>query len=316
MRTESRELLAVGIFGSHSRIGDRIEILLRHGRTFSSRASSTSMAASAVVLGGLMLASSFAPRWIAFAQQEPQQFEVASVKSNRSGDSHWYIRIAPGGKLLAKNATLRSLVLQAYEVQDFQLTGGPAWLTSGRFDIEGRGPGSPVPSQVLQMLQTLLGDRFQLKVRREVRDLPVYALLIGKNGPKLESSRGSNCFDPVADPTAFIAPTTLPCGGFRNASNQMSGAKITMSLFAANLSKYLGRAVVDKTGLDSAYEISLKWTPDETQAFSPPTGPAAVDASEPSIFGAVQEQLGLRLDSQKGPVEVLVIDHAEKPDAN
>ena len=165
------------------------------------------------------------------------------------------------------------------------------------------------------MLQTLLADRFQLKIHKELRELPVYALQIGKNGPKLEPSRGSGCFDPVADPKAFIVPTTLPCGGFRNASNQMAGAKITMSHFTANLSKYVGRAVVDKTGLDGAYDITLQWTPDETQAFLA-TGPPAADASGPSIFSAVQEQLGLRLESQKGPVDVLVIDHAEKPDAN
>jgi uncharacterized protein (TIGR03435 family) len=295
MRTESRELLAVGIFGGKSRLGERIEMLLRRGRTFSPRASATGVAASALVLSGLMLAGAFAPRWIAFAQQQsPQQFEVASVKSNNSGSNNWYIRIAPGGKLLAANATLRSLILQAYEVQDFQLSGGPAWLTSGRFDIEGRGQGSPAPSRILQMLQTLLADRFQLKLHKETRELPVYALLIGKSGPKIEPSRGSDCFDPVRDPTAFIPPATLPCGGFRNFSNQMAGAKITMSRFTANLSKYLGRSVVDKTGLDGAYDIALKWTPDETQAFLA-TGPAAADVSEASIFSAVQEQLGLRL---------------------
>jgi uncharacterized protein (TIGR03435 family) len=165
------------------------------------------------------------------------------------------------------------------------------------------------------MLQTLLADRFQLKLHREMRELPVYNLLIGRNGAKLPLSRGNDCFDPIADPKAFIAPATLPCGGFRNASNQMAGKKITMSHFTANLSKYLGRAVMDKTGLDGAYDISLQWTPDETQAFSP-TGPAAADSSGPSISSAVQEQLGLRLESAKGPVEVLVIDHAEKPDAN
>jgi uncharacterized protein (TIGR03435 family) len=95
----------------------------------------------------------------------------------------------------------------------------------------------------------------------------------------------------------------------------MLGARVPMSHFAATLSKYLGRTVVDKTGLSGTYDISLRWTPDETQAFLL-TGPVAADSSESSIFSAVQEQLGLRLESQRGPVEFLVVDHAEKPDAN
>jgi uncharacterized protein (TIGR03435 family) len=315
MRTESRELLAVGIFGSRSRIGDRIEMLLRRGRTFSPRASLAGIAASTVVLGGLTLAGSLAPRWIAFAQQQsPEQFEVASVKSNNSGSNNFSIRILPGSRLLASNASLGSLITEAWQVRDFQVSGGPTWLYSGRFDIDARGQGSLSPDQILQRLQTLLEERFQLKVHRETRELPVYALLIAKYGPKLELSRGSDCFDPhagIPPPT----PASRPCGGFRNASNQMSGAKVPMSHFAANLSKFLGRTVVDKTGLDGAYDIDLQWTPDETQAFLP-TGPASADSSGPSFFSAVQEQLGLRLESQKGAVEVLVIDRAEKPDAN
>ena len=315
MRTDSRELLAVGIFGGKSHIGDRIEMLMRRGRTFSPRTSAVGVSTSAVVLGALMLAGSLAPRWIAFAQQQPpQRFEVASVKSNNSGSNNFSIRIMPGSRLLASNASLGSLITEAWQVRDFQVSGGPTWLYSGRFDVDARGQGSLSPDQILQRLQTLLGERFQLKVHRETRELPVYALLIAKNGPKLELSRGSDCFDPTAGippPT----PTSRPCGGFRNASDQMSGAKVPMSHFAANLSKFLGRTVVDKTGLDGAWDITLQWTPDETQAFLP-TGPAEADASGPSIVGAVQEQLGLRLDSQKGPVEVLVIDHAEKPDAN
>ena len=315
MRTESRELLAVGIFGSKSRLGERIETLVRRGRTFSPRTSAIGVTAGTLALLGLMLAGSLAPSWIAFAQQQsPQQFEVASVKSNNSGSNNFSIRIMPGSRLLASNASLGSLITEAWQVRDFQVSGGPTWLYSGRFDVDARGQGSLSPDQILQRLQTLLGERFQLKVHRETRELPVYALLIAKNGPKLELSRGSDCFDPHAG-IPPPAPTSRPCGGFRNASNQMSGAKVPMSHFAANLSKFLGRTVVDKTGLDGAYDINLQWTPDETQAFLP-TGPAAADAPGPSIFSAVQEQLGLRLESQKGPVEVLVIDHAEKPDAN
>ncbi len=233
MRTESRELLAVGIFGNKSRLGDRIEALLRRGRTFSPRASAIGVVTSAMALSALMLAGALAPRWIAFAQQQsPQQFEVASVKFNNSGSYNFSIRIMPGSRLLASNASLGSLITEAWQVRDFQVSGGPTWLYSGRFDVDARGQGSLSPNQILQRLQTLLEERFQLRIHWETRELPVYALLIAKNGPKLELSRGNDCFDPragILPPT----PTSGPCGGFRNASNQMLGARVPMSHFAA-----------------------------------------------------------------------------------
>ena len=243
------------------------------------------------------------------------QFDVASIKPNNSGANPSSVRVAPGGRLTAFNASLRSFITQAYQIPDFELSGGPAWMNSDRYDIEARGPATATPEQIMQMLQALLADRFQLKIHRETRELPVYALLIGKNGSKLEPSRGGDCWDP----TAGIPPPTpdaRPCGGFRNAPNEMSGVKVPMYRFVLNLSRFLGRTVIDKTGLGGAYDITLKWTPDESQAFLAPAGQPPSDSSGPSIFTAVQEQLGLRLESQKGPVEVLVIDHVEKPSEN
>jgi uncharacterized protein (TIGR03435 family) len=324
MRTESREMLAVGIFGSKSRIGDRIEMLLRRGRTFSPRASSAGVVASTVVLGGLMLAGSLTPRWIAFAQSAPQaSFEVASVKPNTSGDLPYSVRILPGGRLRGINASLRSLITAAWAIPDSRLSGGPPWVDSARFDIEAKGQldaGKPTEDQISQMLQTLLADRFRLELRKETKEVPVYALLIAKNGPKLEAPVGKGCFDPhagVPPPTTGIGePPARPCGGFNMLPGQMFGAKVPMWRFAMNLSRFLGRPVLNKTGLDGPYDITLHWNPNETQSSAASTEPPPSDSPGPSIFTAVQEQLGLRLESQKGPVEFFVIDHAEKPDAN
>jgi bla regulator protein blaR1 len=253
----------------------------------------------------------------------PRRFDVASIKANSSGENYLGIRVVPGGGLRAVNATLRSLIREAYQVRDFELSGGPAWLDSARYDIEAKGqvePGSQEQTglQIMKMLQALLADRFQLRIHRETKDMPIYALLVAKNGPKLEASRGV-CFDPTAGvpppPTLPDQSPSRPCGGFNNSSNQMLGASVGMSRFAANLSRFIGRTVVDRTGLNGTFDVALRWTPYEGQAWLP-TGPPPPDDSQPSIFSAVQEQLGLRLESQRGPVEVLVIDRAEKPSEN
>jgi bla regulator protein BlaR1 len=253
----------------------------------------------------------------------PLHFEVASIKPNNSGANTVDVRIAPGGRLWARNASLRILITSAYQIRDFQISGGPAWLGSARFDIETKNQGNPTETEVSQMLQTLLAERFQLKVHQETRDMPIYSLSIGKNGPKLQPGIGKDCFDPSTTGGPPPAPPpgqsmARPCGGFNMLSGRMAGAKVTMSRFAAVLSRYFGQTVMDKTGLDGTYDISLQWTPQETQALLRPGEPGATpaDPSGPSIFTAIQEQLGLKLDSQKGPVEILVIDRAERPAEN
>ncbi len=319
-RARRDEILASGIFGGSSQLGARIEMLLRRGRTFSPRASVAGIVASTLVLGGLMLAGSFVPRWIAFAQRRaPLSFEVASVKPNDSGGLNFSIRILPGGRLRGFNAPLRSLITAAYQIPDSKLSGGPGWVDSARFDIEAKGQLDPAKStedQISQMLQKLLADRFQLKLHKETKELPVYVLLIAQNGLKLESPRGIGCFDPYAGvppPTPRPGePPARPCGGFNILPGQFLGAKVPMWRLAMNLSRILGRNVVNQTGLEGPYDITLRWSPNETQETEPPSA----DNAGPSIFTAIQEQLGLQLKSTKGPVEYFVIDHAEKPDAN
>jgi hypothetical protein len=203
MRTESRELLAVGIFGSKSRIGDRIEALLGHGRIFSPRASAVEIATSTVVLGALLFAGSLVPSWIAFAQTVPRaSFEVASVKPTpaaRSGrDYDTYFRSLPGGRFFAENASLGMLIMQAYRVDNSQISGGN-WLRFGgdNYDIEAKADdrdprfkaadaAGPAAKQALRdsMLRTLLEDRFKLAIHRETKETSGYALVVAKSGPK------------------------------------------------------------------------------------------------------------------------------------
>jgi uncharacterized protein (TIGR03435 family) len=316
MRTESRELLAVGIFGCKSHVGDRIETLLRHGRTFSPRASANSVAASTIVLAALTLAGSLAPRWIAFAQQQPRpSFEVASVKPTpaaRSGfDYGTYFRGLPGGRFSAENASLGMLIMQAYGVDSNQISGGNLLrFGSDRYDIEAKaddrdprfkaadtaGPGA---KQALQdsMLQTLLADRFKLAVHRETKETSGYALVVAKNGPKLKEATEARPGNGERDEDGSISA----------GRGRLKGQKAPLSMLAAQLTRVAGRTVTDETGLEGGFDFNLEWTPEET-----PTDLA----SAPSLFTAIQEQLGLRLEARREKTEILVIDHVEKPDAN
>jgi uncharacterized protein (TIGR03435 family) len=302
MRTESRELLAVGIFGSKSRIGDRIETLLRRGRTFSPRASAHSVAASTILLAALMLAGSFAPRWIAFAREPGRpSFEVASVKPGDPDNHEDFLVYRPGGRLTTANATLRRLIGAAYDLRNHQISGGPNWLNSATFDIEAKaGSDVPIPQMRLR-LQSLLAERFKLAVHHETREEQVYRLLVDKGGSKLKEA------------------TVIPKGqGIRGGKGQIMGIAADMKILGYMLSQKLGRSVIDETGLTGVYDFTLTWPP-PLGVRGGTEGPEALpqpDTAEPSIFTALQEDLGLKLQSAKGPVDILVIDHVEKPDAN
>jgi uncharacterized protein (TIGR03435 family) len=329
MRTESRELLAVGIFGTNSGIGDRIETLLCGGRTFSPRTSATGVIASAIVLSCLMLAASLAPRWIAFAQQPAgPSFEVASVKPN-TGSSHLvHLQPSPGGRFNAENITLRFLMQYAYDVQDFQISGGPGWVNTDRYDIAAKAEGSPSGNQMMgPMLRTLLEDRFKLVLHRETRQLPVFALTALKSGPKLKPSKDGSCtpWSPYSLNTAsspFPAPGEKPptfCGfrgfGIQDANQTLDMPGSSVEELTASLAMALRRSVIDKTGLAGKFDFHLTWTL-EAPAVPARAPDLSSDAPGSSLSTSLQEQLGLKLESVKGPVEVLVLDHVEKPGAN
>jgi uncharacterized protein (TIGR03435 family) len=225
------------------------------------------------------------------------------------------------------------LIGLAYKVQNFEIFGGPGWIDSEGYDVTANATDSNIGIEQLRpMLQTLLEDRFKLAVHRETREVPVYALLPAKNGPKLPEAKEGGCvaFGPDKPPPPPPAPGQFPptpCGGFFMVPNHMEGGKISMTQFVNSLSNILGRPVIDKTGFKGTFDVKLDFSPEGTAfagrgGFRPPPGaggpgdvPQNVDAP-PSIFTVIQEQLGLKLESQKGPGEVLIIDHAEKPSEN
>jgi uncharacterized protein (TIGR03435 family) len=281
------EALASGISGGGSRLGERIERLLERERVFSPRMSKTRVAVSAVALLGCVIVGSLAPRLIAFAEERPS-FEVATIKP--SDPQHVGAQMfSPGpGRFTAMTATLKDLVAWAHGVRRFQVLGGPGWFDSDHYDITAKADGATTHSTLRSMTQALLEQRCQLKLHRETKDLPIYDLVVGKNGSKLRQ---------VDSPGLGV--------GFSR--GLLNGKGADMATFAQVLSDQVDRVVVDQTGLSGFYEFTLTWTPDEAQLAEDPG---------PSLFSALQEQLGLKLEPAKGPVEILVIDNVEKPDAN
>ena len=247
-------------------------------------------------------------------------FEVASVKPNRSGIPRITMLTRPGGAWDATNVTLGMLVRIAYQVQDFQVVGGPDWMYSDHFDVLAKAPASSAQGGVAGrfplMLQSLLADRFSLSTRTENRELPVYALVMARsdrrNGPQLNTAavdcsafvgRGRLGGSPGVPPPPPPPPPRLNTGerpqcGMIGGLGRVLGGGVTMSQVAGRLSQAVGRVVIDKTGLTGAFDLDLQFAP---------------EPDDPSLFTALQEQLGLKLESTKGQVDVLVIDRVERP---
>jgi uncharacterized protein (TIGR03435 family) len=255
------------------------------------------------------------------------QFEVASIKPAAPDARGMYIRTAPGGRVNVTNMTLKEMIVLSYRIQPFQISGGPAWLDSVHYDISAKPENAPKPGEVPLMLQALLADRFQLVVRRETKEMPVYALVLarkdGKLGPKLIEAKEGGCEtpDPTKPPTPREPGAAPPhfCGQQMMSPRSLTTVASPIANIIPMLARMLGRTVVDKTGLTGKYDVNVEWAPDEAQMAAmsldgPKPPPDA--ASGPSIFTALQEQLGLKLESQKGPVEMFVVEKAEKPTEN
>lgn len=251
------------------------------------------------------------------------EFEVATIKPNKSNSGSMRAHSTPDGYAIT-NASVQALIQLAFGIQDYQILAAPEWLTSEHYDIEAKmdpavadafqklSPDERKPKRLL-MLQALLIDRLNLKIHHETKELPVYLLAIAKNGPKLQETK--------RDP----AIPDVPVGrGGPSVTTDSGNGPITLTVLhcpggdiASVFVPHVGRTVVDKTGLISVYDFTLHFTPDDNKALpASGTGPSAVDPTAPSIFNAVQEQLGLKLESGKGPVDVIVIDHVEKPSGN
>ena len=260
-------------------------------------------------------------------------YEVASIKPNKSGDNRIRLMVTPDS-LSATGATPQMLIVSAYGIQDdHQISGAPDWLQSERYDIEAK-MDSAIADELRKidsddqrraarqhMLQALLADRFKLTIHRESKELPIYTLVIAKGGPKLPEAKPGDTY-----PNGFKGPEGRPgTGMMRGRDGHVTGQGVPLANLVGMLSRQLGRTVIDKTGLAGKYDFTLQWTPDESQgpmfkgADGGPQGSNSVappESAGPSLFTAIQEQLGLKLESQKGPVEIIVIDHVEKPSEN
>jgi len=269
------------------------------------------------------------------AQDQPASgttftYEVASIKPDKSGTNMVRVRTTADA-FSAENVPVKELIRLAYHVQDFQISGGPGWIDSDHYDIEAKmDPSAAEQLQKLsqdermhatgQMLQALLAERFQLKLHRESREFPIYALVVAKNGPKLHGAVPGDTY-----PNGIKGPDGIAHAGMMMMGRgQLTAQALPISSLVQMLSSQLSRTVLDKTGLTGKYDIALHWAPDDSEApmlkpvpgGPPPQAAASADSSGPSIFTALQEQLGLKLESQKGPVEVLIIDHVERPSEN
>jgi bla regulator protein BlaR1 len=228
-------------------------------------------------------------------------FEVASIKLNKSGARGGQFSTEPGG-ITATNMPLKTFIKAAYGVQDYQLSGGPGWIDSERYDIAAKAEGAVLDNTLLLMLRALLEDRFKLTLHREKKELPGYALVIGKSGLKIHEAQHES--------ESWI----------RFGRGSLTARAVSMSRLADTLASRLGRPVVDSTGIKGVFDLELKWTRDESEPKGPKESmeplPADEGAGGPTIFTALQEQLGLKLEARKAPVEILIIDHIEKPSEN
>ncbi|HEX4134780.1 MAG TPA: TIGR03435 family protein [Bryobacteraceae bacterium] len=241
------------------------------------------------------------------------EFEVASIKANRSGTTSMKFPPSANGRFIATNVTLKTLISFAYGVLNSQISGAPEWTNSERFDIDARAAETGISrEQYGAMLQSLLADRFQLIVHREKRSLPVYELLQGKNAPHLKASDKQSCTS--ADSPR--QPDAIACGTFFTGPASLDARGMSMQQFGNTLAIVLGRPVTDKTRISGHYDIHLDFNPDGVNTGIGNSGLSAdgdsSDTTRPSLFTALQQQLGLRLESRREPSDVLVIDHLER----
>jgi uncharacterized protein (TIGR03435 family) len=255
----------------------------------------------------VVLSLGIGPRTIAAQAPSQHDFEVASIKRSEPGNLRGStFEFLPGGGLRIANGTLRAILETAYDFREFQILGGPGWVNSERYDILARSADSLSDRTnaandikgVRLRLQALLRQRFNLEVHRETRELPEYALEVAKKGLKLKQDVAAN-------------DSTNARTGIQRSCGQMIGTNTTMANLSLMLARQLDRPVVDRTSLTDKYNFQFAWTPD--------TGPCSGSpefSNAPSIFTALEETLGLRLESIKGPVDSLVIDHADRPSEN
>ena len=264
------------------------------------------------------------------SNEKSRAFEVASVKVNTSGERGGGIRRLPGGRVTVTNMAPRVLITFAYQLQQYQLAGGPSWLDTDKVDIvakmegnpewTGLGSGTPDPMQLA--MRTLLADRFKLTIHRDTRNMDVYALVMvtpGTPGPALKPST-TDCKGmadamrrggaPLQGPPPANGP--VPCSELLS-PGMLRFDGFPMSEVARMFVGQSGRMVVDRTGLTGSWQFELRFAAEQRGQPPPGVEVPAPDPDAPSFFTALQEQLGLKLEPERGPVDVLVIDHVERP---
>ena len=257
-------------------------------------------------------------------------FAVATIKYNRSGDAGASMRLQPGGRIVVTNQPLRRLITFAYSLQPEQLAGGPSWLDTDRFDITAQAernisPTPPGPAQL--MMQRLLAEHFGLVVHTESRELPVYALTVarsdGRLGPRIKPA-DRDCLALVTQAPGGV-PVQAPrladgrpgCGVTRDATGTVMAGGTTMTMLAISmLTGPAGRLVVDRTGLTGPYDFDFEFAADPAPGATPAPDTATTAGDRPSLFTALEEQLGLKLQPTRAPVDVTVIDPVTPPTEN
>jgi uncharacterized protein (TIGR03435 family) len=230
------------------------------------------------------------------------QFEAVSIKSAIAGARGGGYNISPG-RINVKNRTLKDMVEFGWDLHDYQLTGTAGWIEGDHYEIVATTPSGPSSEQRRLMMQAMLADRFALKIHKEPKEVSGYALVVGKSGPKIGAASSDE-----GELMLSRSETT----GLRT----LNGVSRRMPDLASILSSLLARPVVDKTGLNGRFDFHMEWSPDIGQVMESKESSLPASDTGPSIFTALQETLGLKLETQKVQVEVIVIDHAEKPTLN
>lgn len=261
----------------------------------------------------------------AHVQAQTPVFDAASVRMNRSGFPGGMHGLG-NGQFSATNETLDRLLTVAYGLDIYRIVGGPAWITRERFDVEARANANVSADETRLMVRAMLIERFRLKARLESRVMPTYDLVMarsdGRPGNRLRVASPAACVDRGPQPPRPPAGALPSCGVMPTGPERMSGRRISIDLLVTQLASMTGRTVVNRTNLTGVFDVDLEWAMTEAQVaqlavLTPPGGaPPVFDPTRPGLFTAIQEQLGLRLMSSTGPVDVLVIENAELPSEN
>ena len=232
---------------------------------------------------------------VVLAQRPLPALTTIALRRNVSDSTFRNMEIRPGGRLAVTNTSLRIMLRNIERLQEYQLVGGPDWMATDRWDIVAVADGEVSEIQAAQMLKAFLVERFKLKMHAEKREVPVYSLVV---------ARTDRMLGPDLRPSAVDCATSKGVCGDRSAPGEMHAVGRPIANVLRLLERVSGRMVLDRTGLTGAYDFSLRWRPDDLQE---------VNAGLPSFFTAIEEQLGLRLQPDRAPIDVLVIDSAERP---